>query len=266
MLGRLKNAVKELFWRIRKFRCRRCPGLDLSGTFLILAPHPDDEALGCGGLIARLCANGNPPHVVIMTGGGGSLRGHSAMPESEVVEARRKLTLASAHELGLPKENIHFLDFIDGHISDRPEKEMERFRELIARLQPSVILVPHRGEGWPDHTATREIALSGIENGEFRIENMGYEPLSGSGTTLQSPNIPQIIEYCVWMWYYNVWNLYWANARKIEMTDAEHAAKLRAVDVYVSAKAPNGDPWSGFLPKPFLKANTSRRELYFINH
>lgn len=239
MLGCLKNAVKELFWRIRNLRCRQCPGLDLSGTFVILAPHPDDEVLGCGGLIARLCAEGNPPYVVIMTGGGGSLRGHSDMPENEVIEARRKLTLASARELGLPKENIHFLDFVDGSIANRPEREMARLREIIVRLQSSAILVPHRSEGWPDHTATREIALSG--------------------------NHPTIIEYCVWMWYYNVWNLDWKNARKIEMTDMEHAAKLRAVNIYVSAKAPNGDPWSGFLPKPFLRANTSRRELYFLN-
>ena len=73
--------------------------MNLSGTVLILAPHPDDEALGCGGLIARLCANGNPPHVVIMTGGGGSLRGHSNMPESEVVEARRKLSFSPVLEI-----------------------------------------------------------------------------------------------------------------------------------------------------------------------
>lgn len=266
--------------------------MNLSGTVLILAPHPDDEALGCGGLIARLCANGNPPHVVIMTGGGGSLRGHSNMPESEVVEARRKLTLASAYELGLPRENIHFLDFVDGCIAARPETEMARLKELIARLQPSTILVPHSGEGWPDHTAVREIIR---EVGDSMIRKVGDEPIIDAGSRplspnnpqpnhpvtqtpnhpvsqspyhliTQSPNHPTIIEYCVWMWYYNVWNLDWANARKIEMTDAEHAAKLRAVDVYVSAKAPNGDPWSGFLPKPFLKANTSRRELYFINH
>lgn len=239
MIKGIKNLLR--YWHIHSLKrhCRSKQELNLTGTVLILAPHPDDEALGCGGLIARLCANGNPPHVVIMTGGGGSLRGHSNMPESEVVEARRKLTLASAYELGLPKENIHFLDLVDGSIANRPEREMARLREIIVRLQSSAILVPHRSEGWPDHTATREIALSG--------------------------NHPTIIEYCVWMWYYNVWNLDWKNARKIEMTDMEHAAKLRAVNIYVSAKAPNGDPWSGFLPKPFLRANTSRRELYFLN-
>ena len=36
---------------------------------LILAPHPDDESIGCGGLIAQLCAAGTPPHVVILTDG-----------------------------------------------------------------------------------------------------------------------------------------------------------------------------------------------------
>ncbi|HTI01677.1 MAG TPA: PIG-L family deacetylase, partial [Acidisoma sp.] len=36
---------------------------------LILAPHPDDETLGCGGLIAQCCAAGMPPHVAIMTDG-----------------------------------------------------------------------------------------------------------------------------------------------------------------------------------------------------
>lgn len=253
----IKNLIKGIFWRIRYQRCRRCPELNLSGTVLILAPHPDDEALGCGGLIARLCAEGNPPHVVIMTGGGGSLRGHSDIPESEVIEARRKLTLASAHELGLPEANIHFLDFIDGSIADRPKKEIQRLRELIAHLNPSAILVPHHGEGWPDHIEVREII-----NEESTIDE---------GTKMRevktvSFNQPQIIEYCVWMWYYNVWNLDWKNARKVEMTDSEHAAKLHAVDIYVSAKAPNGDPWSGFLPKPFLKANTSQRELYFFQN
>lgn len=263
MLGSLKNAIKEVAWRIRNHKSSYCTELKTKGTVLILAPHPDDEALGCGGLIARLCAEGNPPHVVIMTGGGGSLRGHSDMPESEVIEARRKLTLASAHELGLPEDHIHFLDFIDGSIADRPKKEMQRLRELIAHLNPSAILVPHRGEGWPDHFAVRDIAHCEIKKLELKIKNNGDEP--HDVLNHQTVNHPQLVEYCVWMWYYNVWNLDWKNARKVKMSKAEHAAKLRAVDIYVSAKAPNGNPWSGFLPKPFLKANTSRRELYFLN-
>ncbi len=38
---------------------------------LILAPHPDDEILGCAGLMARLVRLGNAPEVVVLSGGGG---------------------------------------------------------------------------------------------------------------------------------------------------------------------------------------------------
>ncbi|HEX2943304.1 MAG TPA: PIG-L family deacetylase, partial [Rhodopila sp.] len=43
-----------------------------TGTCLILAPHPDDESLGCGGLIATAVAAGRAPLVVILTDGAGS--------------------------------------------------------------------------------------------------------------------------------------------------------------------------------------------------
>ena len=237
MLGYIKNIIRNLRCRLLQLKLSGKPEISLPECALIVAPHPDDEAIGCGGLIARLCAEGQPPHVVVMTGGGGSLRGYSDMPESEVIKARRNLTLNSAKELGLPKSNIHFLDFVDGHIGDRPESEMRRLKDLIEQLKPDAIFVPHSGEGWPDHINTRQIIL----NFQF----------------------PKVYEYCVWMWYYNVWNLDWKNAFQFRMTDSEHVAKLKAVDAYIKPLAPCGQPWSGVLPKPFIKANTTRRELYF---
>ena len=237
MLGYIKDIIRNLRCRLLQLKLSGKPEIALPESVLIIAPHPDDEAIGCGGLIARLCAEGQAPHVVVMTGGGGSLRGYSDMPESEVIKARRNLTLNSAKELGLPKSNIHFLDFVDGHIGDRPESEMRRLKDLIEQLKPDAIFVPHSGEGWPDHINTRQIIL----NFQF----------------------PKVYEYCVWMWYYNVWNLDWKNAFQFRMTDSEHVAKLKAVDAYIKPLAPCGQPWSGVLPKPFIKANTTRRELYF---
>ncbi len=116
---------------------------------------------------------------------------------------------------------------------------MSRLKELIGILDPKNIFVPHSGEGWPDHLAARQI---GIE-------------LAPKGST--------VWEYCVWMWYYNVWNLDWKNAHVLRMTEKEHSAKLRAVDAYVKPLAPCGAPWSGVLPKPFLKSNRYKTELYF---
>lgn len=243
MLQKLKNLIREVSWRVRAARGASVPELSLVGTTLIIAPHPDDEALGCGGLIARLVSQGNAPHVAILSGGGASLRSRADFAPEVVMAARRRLTLDSARGLGLPGENIHFLNFEDGAISARPEDEMDRLRQLVTQLQPRNLLVPHRGEGWPDHLAVREI---GIE--------LSREAATGD---------VEVREYCVWMWYYNVYNLDWDNARVLRMTPAEYAAKLRAVRAYVEPTAPDGSPWSGVLPAPFLHANTSRHEFYF---
>lgn len=239
MSGNIKDFLRLIHIGFLSFRERGRHELEVSESSLIIAPHPDDETLGCGGLIYHLCSENNPPHIIILTGGGGSLRGRDTMNEAKVIEARRKLTLNSSKELGLPKENIHFLDFKDGSIGELPEAEMSRLKELIGILDPKNIFVPHNGEGWPDHLAARQI---GIE---------------------LAPKRSTIWEYCVWMWYYNVWNLDWKNAYVLRMTEKEHSAKLRAVDAYVKPLAPCGVPWSGVLPKPFLKANRSKTELYF---
>lgn len=222
-------------------RAKLRPQLKVEGPTLIMAPHPDDEVLGCGGLIASLCEAGNPPHIVIMTGGGGALRGHASISEETVITERRKLTLNSAKYLGLPESNIHFLDFTDGNISAKPTLEMERLRKIIEVLQPQNIFVPHSGEGWPDHLTTAKIV------GDLK------------------PKGVKLYEYAVWMWYYNVWKLNWRNAFKFKMTKQEHEAKLKAVEAYIRPLAPNGKPWSGVLPKAFVKANTLPLEIYFLN-
>lgn len=239
MISTIKDCIRSIRIAILHNRSEKRPQINISGKIIIIAPHPDDESLGCGGLIARLCAENNPPHIAVLTGGGGSLRERSDISETEVVNARRKLTLDSANQLGLPKGNIHFFDFKDGDIGAHSESEMSRLRIMINDLSPDNILVPHNGEGWPDHLAARDI---GIE---------------------LAPENASVWEYCVWMWYYNVWRLDWKNAAVLRMSDTEHSAKLRAVDAYVKPLAPCGAPWSGVLPKPFLKANRSRTELYF---
>lgn len=239
MLGSLKNAIKEFFCRIRNLRCRQRPGLNMSGTILILAPHPDDEALGCGGLIARLCANGNHPHVVIITGGGGSHRGCCNTAEEEIVAARRSLTRQAMEALDFPVGNLHELDYPDGDIGGaHPEQELQ-LRKLIDSIRPKTVLVPHHGEGWPDHLAVRELGLK------------------------LTPKEAEVYEYCVWMWYYRQRSLDWRNASCLRMTNEEHSRKTEAVRVYTAACAPCGKPWSGVLPAVFIKANSTATELFF---
>jgi LmbE family N-acetylglucosaminyl deacetylase len=80
---------------------------------MVLAPHPDDESLGCGGLIAQACALGQPPIVAILTDGTGSHPASPAYPPSRLRALREREARRAVELLGLPAERIHFLRFRD---------------------------------------------------------------------------------------------------------------------------------------------------------
>jgi LmbE family N-acetylglucosaminyl deacetylase len=84
------------------------------GTTLLLAPHPDDESLGCGGLIAEACARGRPPVVVVLTDGTMSHPSSRSHPRSRLKALREAETRAAVAVLGLPPDRLHFLGFPDG--------------------------------------------------------------------------------------------------------------------------------------------------------
>lgn len=205
---------------------------------LLIAPHPDDEIIGCAGLIQQTLKAGKKIDVVILTGGGKSYSNCCNVDEDTLIEARRKLSRKAAQIIGLPLEHLHFLNYPDGGISYE-NKETERLKQLIEELSPEAIFIPHKGEGWSDHVEVgniiRKLNLSGI----------------------------QLYEYCVWFWYYNVWNIDWKNACVVKMNREEHQRKLKAMDAYITPLAPCGKPWSGVLPKVFVKANQWNKELYF---
>ena len=76
---------------------------------LILAPHPDDESLGCGGLIAACCQAGKPPIVAILTDGGMSHPGSKAYHRERLVRVREAEACDAASILGLPQDRLIFL-------------------------------------------------------------------------------------------------------------------------------------------------------------
>ena len=83
------------------------------GCALILAPHPDDESLGCGGLIAASCARGQPPLVVVLTDGAASHPGSHEYPPYRLRALREAETLAAVACLGLSASRVVFLRLPD---------------------------------------------------------------------------------------------------------------------------------------------------------
>lgn len=235
----MKDIIRYIRIALFHLLYRFYPTLSLTDKTVIIAPHPDDEVIGCAGLIQALVERGTPPHVIILTGGEGSHRGCCNTSAEEIIAARHQLTLKAAATLGLPESHFHCLHYPDGGVAlEHPETE--RLRQLLLLLAPDALFVPHRGEGWSDHLQAAEITKH----------------------LLRGHNV-SIYEYCVWMWYYNVWRLDFRQARVLRMSRVQHRRKLQTIDEYVTPLAPCGKPWSGVLPKPFLKAARWSRELYF---
>jgi LmbE family N-acetylglucosaminyl deacetylase len=85
------------------------------GTCLILAPHPDDESLGCGGLIATCCAASRPPVVAVLTDGAASHPGSRLYPPAKLADLREREAVKAVGILGLAPERLLLLREPDGH-------------------------------------------------------------------------------------------------------------------------------------------------------
>lgn len=246
MKALLKDVIRIIrVWMIRAIVSRKVMR-QLPARAVVMAPHPDDEVFGCCGLMQRMLAAGRQVDLVIMTGGGRSHSQCCRISEEELMAHRRNLTRTAASIYGLPEEHIHFLDYPDGGI-DRNHPETSRLDECLRTLldgnEEISVFYPHsRGEGWPDHRQTGEIAKS---------------------LCASLPVRTILYEYCVWFWFYNCWSIDWGKAAVLRLNRQEYAVKRKAVDAYTDPLAPCGKPWSGVLPAVFLWASRWDKELYF---
>jgi LmbE family N-acetylglucosaminyl deacetylase/glycosyltransferase involved in cell wall biosynthesis len=114
---------------------------DLRGErLLVLAPHPDDEVIGCGGLVALHLRERRKVHVVVATDG--AQAGDAAQRQSE-----SRTALAS-----LGDATIEFLRFPDRNLADARELD-DRISEILREWKPDLIAVPSPLEIHPDHVA-----------------------------------------------------------------------------------------------------------------
>jgi LmbE family N-acetylglucosaminyl deacetylase len=117
------------------------PGRLDGSPVLVLAPHPDDEVLGCGGVLAQAAATGSEVRVVILTGG--QAQGEAEQRRAESAEAARRL--------GLPEPLM--LDLADRSLTPDDSELAERIRTLLLEVRPRIVLVPSPAEVHPDHRA-----------------------------------------------------------------------------------------------------------------
>lgn len=125
------------------------------GPVLVLAPHPDDEVLGCGGAIMRHVQAGDAVEVVVATD---SDYGH--FPDgADAIAMRRRESAAAAEVLGYGQPA--FWGLPDRHLQGS-DGLVERIVRAIAARQVAVVYAPSWWEVHPDHRALAAAAVDAV--------------------------------------------------------------------------------------------------------
>ena len=86
---------------------------------VVVAPHPDDESLGCGGLIAACCAHGIEVRLVVLSDGTGSHPNSQRYPAARLRDLREAELRQATSILGLPEHAIACLRLRDRAVPER---------------------------------------------------------------------------------------------------------------------------------------------------
>jgi LmbE family N-acetylglucosaminyl deacetylase len=149
------------------------PDQRLGWRVLVVAPHPDDESIGCGGAICLHHDRGDRVVVVFLTSG------ERGLPETppEQVRAIREVESEGAAEV-LRVDRIEFLRLPDSELSAHIGTAARSLRRVLQAFKPDRIYLPHPDEIHPDHRATVPIvraALAPLPRRSGLPELLGYE-------------------------------------------------------------------------------------------
>lgn len=140
---------------------------------LVLAPHMDDETIGCGGTLARHAARGASITVVFLTDGAGGGALEAAGPPASLTEVRKREAHRALSVLGI--DRLEFLDAPDGALAAAGDRVAERLRAILREGRFDLAYLPFFLEEHPDHRAASRVLLEAAGGAEFALTCMGYE-------------------------------------------------------------------------------------------
>ena len=129
----------------------------MSLSILVVAAHPDDEVLGCGGTLAKLAKEDSLIHVAFLADGVFSRVGSQSSKERELLTRRTAATKA-CEVLGV--NSISFDEFPDNRMDAVDILDIAKVVEkLVAKYQPSMVFTHHAGDLNVDHRRTNEAVV-----------------------------------------------------------------------------------------------------------
>lgn len=199
---------------------------------VVVAPHPDDEVLSVGGLLAQLADTGTPVQVIAVTDGTASHRGSTEWPVERLARTRPRESLKALQCLGLAVEPVR-LGLPDGGIKALRAVLAAR---LVSLLRPGdVVFTTWRQDGHPDHEATGEACA-----------------LAAASTGARLAEVP------VWGWHWSRpgdMRMPWSHAFRLPLNEDAVRRKRAAVNAFTSQLRRDASTGSG----PVLRATTVQR-------
>lgn len=187
---------------------------------VVLAPHPDDEVLAVGGLLATLARSGWQVEVVAVTDGEGSHPRSRTVTPPELAGLRARERGHALARLGIDGAEVTRLGCPDAAVRDVRDLPERLAAHLGHACGARVCLAPWERDGHPDHDAVGRAARRACR-------------------ALAVP----LLEYPVWAWHWaspDGDELPWRRARRFVLDGETQAAKRRAIAAYRSQVEPLG--------------------------
>jgi LmbE family N-acetylglucosaminyl deacetylase len=170
---------------MRRFPCVELDDALGEGGLVVIAPHPDDESLACGGLIARACREGRSVRVVVVSDGTGSHPRSRAYPRLRLRGLREAEARRAVGALGLAPRHLVFLRLPDRFVPHQgagARAAVERIVEAARKADASALFVSWRHDPHCDHQAAFRLARSaqqrlGARLFEYTVWGPALKPL-----------------------------------------------------------------------------------------
>ncbi|MFK3971861.1 PIG-L deacetylase family protein [Pseudomonas sp. NPDC087358] len=181
---------------------------------VVIAPHPDDEILACGGLLAAMNHRQQDVQLIAVTDGEGSHPHSTQWPPSRLISQRREESQRALAHLGLEVSRLDYrrLGIADGQVADSADALVHQLSQGLRA--DDILLTTWRHDGHCDHEATGHAAAQAAAN---------------TGATL--------LEMPVWAWHWaepNDPRIPWDQARKFLLSDAQLLRKRQAISAHIS--------------------------------
>ena len=154
---------------------------------LVIAPHPDDEVLGCGGTIAKHSENGDDVYLIIAT------KAYTPDWTEEFIKNREKEIKESNKILGIKK--TYFLNYPTVKLDTIPQKELnDSIAKIVNKIKPDIAYIPFKGDLNKDHRLLFEASLVALRPIHHKVKKiLSYEILSetewGQEIEVFKPNV-----------------------------------------------------------------------------